>query len=261
MFNWYREYQLSHNTVYARDDPRVATPLRRERRNAVNASSQQSSENSFATRSLGAIAASLPGSTALFRRYKLDFCCGGNVTLSKAAAVKGLSCAALEAELEAIAAASFVRPQPQATDDLIDLIETRYHTVHRHELPELIRLARRVEAVHKDHAAAPIGLANLLEQILAELESHMQKEELILFPAMRQDAGPMIAGPVSVMIAEHDGHGAYLRELEELTSGFEIPEGACNTWRALYGGGRKFADDLVEHIHTENNILFPRFLI
>ncbi|MDR3414357.1 MAG: iron-sulfur cluster repair protein YtfE [Formivibrio sp.] len=214
----------------------------------------------FALRSLGAIAASLPGSTALFRRYKLDFCCGGNISLSEAAVAKKLSCATLEAELEAIAAASVDCPQPQATDELIELIESRYHNVHRRELPELIRLARRVEAVHKDHPASPIGLASLLEQVLAELENHMQKEEQILFPAMRQGASPKIAGPVSVMMAEHDDHGAYLRKLEKLTGNFQIPEGACTTWRALYGGGLKFADDLVEHIHTENNILFPRFL-
>ncbi len=226
----------------------------------MNTKSMYCSDVPFANRSLGTIAVSVPGSTALFRNYKLDFCCGGNSTLSEAATARGLSIAVLEAELEAIAAASTSGPQPRATNELIDLIESRYHAVHRRELPELVRLARRVEVVHKNHVAVPTGLAALLEQISEELESHMQKEEQILFPAMRQESGAMLAGPVAIMLAEHDTQGAYLRELEAITEDFELPDGACNTWRALYAGAQKFGDDLVEHIHTENNILFPRFL-
>ena len=225
----------------------------------MNAISKPIAATAFADRAVGEIAVSLPGATAVFRRNKLDFCCGGRATLSEAASAKGLALDALEAELRAVAAASEpVSPSP-ASDDLIDTILTRYHTVHRRELPELVRLARRVEAVHKDVAATPHGLADLLERMQEELESHMQKEEQILFPMMRRGGHPMIAGPIAVMLAEHDDHGAHLRALETLTTGFEPPEGACNTWRALYSGCRKLADDLVEHIHTENNILFPRF--
>ena len=88
---------------------------------------------------------------------------------------------------------------------------------------------------------------------------HMQKEELILFPALRKGRGPRLANPIAAMIAEHDDHGVHLRELQRLTGSFTPPEGACATWRALYTGLDKFADDLVDHIHTENNVLFPRF--
>jgi regulator of cell morphogenesis and NO signaling len=226
----------------------------------VNATALREPETVFANRMLREIAASLPGATAIFRRGKLDFCCGGRVSLSDAAAAKGLSLDELEAELAAIASASDVAPQPAATNDLIDLIETRYHAVHRRELPELARLARRVEAVHKDHPAVPRGLATLLDRMNEELEQHMQKEEQILFPMMRRGGSPMIAGPIAVMLAEHDDHGAHMRSLEAITNEFILPAGACNTWTALYRGARKFSDDLVAHIHTENNILFPRFL-
>ncbi len=226
----------------------------------MNAMSLPDLPQRFAERPLGEIAASLPGATAVFRRFKLDFCCGGQVTLSVAAAAKGLSLAGLEAELETIADTSGPAPEPLPTNELMDLIESRYHAVHRRELPELVRLARRVEAVHKDHAAVPHGLADILARMHGELESHMQKEEQILFPLMRRGGGGMVGAPITVMIAEHDDHGANLRALEVAAGNFELPDGACNTWRALYSGLRKFAGDLVEHIHTENNILFPRFL-
>ena len=121
-------------------------------------------------------------------------------------------------------------------------------------------MARRAEAVHKDNPAVPRGLASLLERIAGELEDHMWKEEEVLFPLMRRGGHPMIAQPIAVMLAEHDGHGAHLRMLERLTGDFTAPDDACPTWRALYIGAKKLADDLIEHIHTENNVLFPRFL-
>ncbi|HET9019968.1 MAG TPA: iron-sulfur cluster repair protein YtfE [Acetobacteraceae bacterium] len=216
-------------------------------------------ESTFAARSLADIAATLPGATAVFRRRKLDFCCGGRVRLDEAAAAKGLNLAELEADLGAVASLALPAAQPEATEDLIDLIVSRYHDVHRRELPELLRLARRVEAVHKAHPAAPRGLADLLETMGGKLSDHMQKEEQILFPLMRSGGHPMIAQPIAMMLADHDDHGADLREMERLTADFTPPEDACATWRALYVGTRKLADDLMEHIHTENNVLFPRF--
>jgi regulator of cell morphogenesis and NO signaling len=213
----------------------------------------------FAGRTLADIATTLPGATAIFRRNKLDFCCGGRVSLADAAVAKGLPLIELEADLRSVADLSLPAERPEATDDLIAMIETRYHAVHRRELPELARLARRVEAVHKANAAVPSGLADLLETMNAELDEHMQKEEQVLFPLMRQGGHPMIGQPIRMMLAEHDDHGVHLHELERLTNDFLLPRDACSTWRALYLGAQKFADDLMEHIHTENNVLFPRF--
>ncbi|SHJ90397.1 regulator of cell morphogenesis and NO signaling [Roseomonas rosea] len=215
-------------------------------------------EPGFATRRIAEIATALPGSTAVFRKHKLDFCCGGDVPLAEAAAKRGASLSAVEAELAALLPHQ-AETRPEDTDALISLIETRYHATHRRELPELIRLARRVEAVHGEKLEAPRGLADLLEDMGAELESHMQKEEQILFPLMRDGGHPMIGHPIAMMRHEHDDHGEHLRMLEALTNHGEAPPGACNTWRALYAGTRKLADDLMEHIHLENNILFPRF--
>ncbi len=182
------------------------------------------------------------------------------MALAEASAAKGLALADLQAELDGLAARTAPVVPPETTEALIDLIETRYHASHRRELPELTRLARRVEAAHKAHPAAPHGLADLLETMTGELEDHMQKEEQILFPMMRRGGHPMIAQPISVMLAEHDNHGVNLREIERLTRDFTVPEEACPTWRALSVGARKFVDDVMEHIHIENNILFPRFV-
>ncbi|HET6182394.1 MAG TPA: iron-sulfur cluster repair protein YtfE [Acetobacteraceae bacterium] len=212
-----------------------------------------------AEHTLAEIAVALPGATRIFRHHKLDYCCGGRVTLADAAADRGIDLARLLSELAAVAAAAEPHARPEGTADLIASIETRFHAVHRQELPELIRLARRVEAVHKANPAVPRGMTGLLETMAEELEEHMQKEEQVLFPLMRRGGNPAIAAPIAAMLAEHDDHGARLRELEALTGDFTAPEDACATWRALYAGARKLSDDLMEHIHTENNVLFPRF--
>jgi regulator of cell morphogenesis and NO signaling len=213
----------------------------------------------FASRTLADIAAALPGATTVFRRRKLDFCCGGNVALAEAAAAKGIAVDELAGELEAVAALGLPVQLPVETAALIAHVVDRYHATHRREVPELVRLARRVEAVHRDRPGVPAGLADELERVGGELEQHMQKEEQVLFPLMLRGGHPMIRQPIAVMLAEHEDHGANLRALEALTDDFTPPAHACTTWRALYSGGRKLVDDVMEHIHIENNVLFPRF--
>ncbi len=87
----------------------------------------------------------------------------------------------------------------------------------------------------------------------------MQKEEQVLFPLMRAGGAPMIVHPIARMRFEHDEHGERLRRLEALTGNFALPADACPTWAALYTGLRKLVDDLMEHVHLENNVLFPQF--
>jgi regulator of cell morphogenesis and NO signaling len=225
--------------------------------NARLETSQPDSFNLTAAQSLGQIAVRLPGATAIFRRLKLDFCCGGQISLEQAARDKGLDLQAVMTELGALQ-----RPQqaPTPTDPaaLIEHILGRYHEVHRQQLPELVRMARRVEAVHRDNPQVPAGLAALLEDMEAELLSHMLKEERILFPAIRSGV-QFVAGPIAVMRAEHVEHGARLDGVLELTHGATPPQGACNTWRALYSGIAQLNDDLINHIHLENNLLFAHF--
>jgi regulator of cell morphogenesis and NO signaling len=211
-----------------------------------------------ADQQIGQIAVQLPGATAVFRRLKLDFCCGGQVPLATAAVEKGLDVNAVLAELAALQRPSAL-PGVEEPGALIDHILTRYHDVHRVQLPELIRMAHRVEAVHRANPDVPAGLGDLLEKIQQELLSHMQKEEAILFPLLQSGGNPFVGQPIGMMRAEHTDHGAALEKLNVLTHDATPPAGACNTWRALYAGIAQFGDDLVNHIHLENNVLFPQF--
>lgn len=145
------------------------------------------------------------------------------------------------------------------TPDLIALIERDFHAVHRAEIPPLVELARKVERVHADVAVAPKGLAVALEEAQRDLDLHMKKEEMILFPAMRRGGAEGLVNPITVMRSDHKDHLETISRLEDLCHGFALPDGACGSWRALYAGVSKFCADLREHMHLENDILFPRF--
>ena len=127
------------------------------------------------------------------------------------------------------------------------------------QLRELVRMARRVEAEHRDNPDVPTGLAGLLEEMEQELLGHMHKEEAILFPLLKSGGSPFVDQPLGVMRAEHTSHGLALDQIHALTHDMQPPEGACNTWRALYAGISQFTDDLIQHIHLENKVLFPAF--
>jgi len=149
--------------------------------------------------------------------------------------------------------------QVRNAGELTRHIEARYHARHREQLPVLAELAAKVESVHVGVAGVPAGLSDLLRRMIGELEVHMKKEELILFPAMRKGGGPGIEYPISVMRADHDGHDREVAEIRRLTGGPNLPEGACRSWTDLYTGLDEFLSDLAEHMRLENEVLFPMF--
>ena len=210
------------------------------------------------SQAIGQIAVQLPGATAVFRRLKLDFCCGGQVSLRQAAGDKGLDLQAVVQELSSLQRPNEL-PDAGTPSDLIEHIIARYHEVHRAQLPELIRMARRVESVHRDNPNTPHGLADALEAMEQELLSHMHKEEAVLFPMLRAGGNSFVPQPIAMMRHEHNDHGKALEHLARLTNDITPPMGACNTWRALYTGLAQLREDLINHIHLENNLLFPRF--
>jgi len=209
---------------------------------------------------IGDIACDLPGATGIFHKHKLDFCCNGGNSLREAAAKRNVDTAVLIKELE------LLRAQPQygrdwrgvAPEELIEYILRNFHDKHRVQLPELLRLARRVEAVHGDKPGCPLGLADHLAFMEQDLESHMMKEEQILFPMLLRGIYAQSLPPITKMRLEHDDHGLALEKLAQLTNDITPPEGACNTWRALYAGLAQFREDIMQHIHIENNALFPQ---
>lgn len=208
--------------------------------------------------SIGQIAVQLPGATAVFRRLKLDFCCGGQVALSEAVAAKGLDLQAVLAELSGLQRTDEL-PLAGDPNALMDHILARYHAVHRAQLPELIRMAHRVEAVHRNNPGVPAGLGDFLEGMEQDLLDHMAKEEAMLFPLLRVGGQGLAGEPIDMMRSEHLDHGAALDQVLALTNDATPPPGACNTWRALYAGVAQLKEDLINHIHLENNVLFPQF--
>ena len=145
-----------------------------------------------------------------------------------------------------------------ATADLIEYIVRRFHTGHREHLPELISMSRRVEHVHAGHSRCPAGLADHLEAHLQEMESHMLKEEQVLFPMLCRGMDAPAQGPISVMKFEHTQHIDAVERINNLTQDLTPPDDACNTWRALYAGLGMYARELTQHINMENDVLFAQ---
>ena len=211
---------------------------------------------------LGNLACNIPGATRVFHEFHLDFCCGGAKSLRQAAQERGIDASQVRDRLLDLDPQGEPqdRWQDAAPAQLIDHLLVRYHAIHREQLPELIRLAIRVEKVHSERPDCPSGLTELLMEMQQELESHMQKEEQVLFPMILRGGGAMAGGPISVMRFEHDQHGEALERVVELTHDMQPPANACNTWQALYRGLNELRQDLMQHIHLENNVLFPRAL-
>jgi len=211
---------------------------------------------------LGELAAAIPAAARVFHRHGLDFCCGGERSLAQACATEQLDPEAVIQEIETTAASEQeqVRWDRRSLEDLIQHILDRYHAPLKTEIPRLVDLARRVEDAHRDRPDRPAGLADLLEEVRTSVESHLAKEEQVLFPLILAGRGPMAHMPVQVMIKEHEDHGQNLGRIRELTNDLRIPDDACASWRELYRSLAELEFDLMEHINLENNVLFPRAL-
>tara|TARA_R110002096_G_scaffold16898_14_gene58200 strand:+ start:42889 stop:43551 length:663 start_codon:yes stop_codon:yes gene_type:complete len=215
-----------------------------------------------ANQTLGHVATIQPASVHVFLRHGLDFCCGGGQTLSDACVDAGLEAKTIIAEIAAeIAPPSSERWDTKPLPELVDFIIQHFHEPLRVDLPALVEAAKKIERVHAKKPSCPKGLAAHLEQVTAEVLQHLAKEEQVLFPAVLSGSrGSQVQMPIRVMMQEHDDHGANLRRSRELADQFVAPPEACATWRALYAGLEKLERELMEHIHLENNVLFPRAL-
>ncbi len=201
-----------------------------------------------------------PAAARVLYRYHLDFCCGGQRTLGDACVEAGVNPRVVLDEIareSAVAAPSHVSTDPV---QLVDYILQRYHQPLRPELVRLLEMAQKVERVHAQKPACPTGLAAHLFEMQQGIEEHLGKEEQILFPMIQAGRGHGAYMPVQVMMQEHRDHAANLRRMRELTNDLSVPPEACATWRALYEGLAALEFDLMEHIHLENNVLFPGVL-
>lgn len=220
------------------------------------------------SRSVAELLLENPSRAAIFERHRIDYCCGGKKPLSEACARRGADAQAVALELAQCAPSG---EEPRCGDwtkrpcaDLIAHIVDVHHAFLRRELPRLALLAAKVARVHGDRAPETVEIAAVFDAMRAELEDHMMKEEQVLFPSVagmeagRDSPFPTIGAPISCMEHEHDDAGRALERLRELTRGHEPPADACNSWRVLYHGLRELESDLHQHIHEENNVLFPR---
>ncbi len=213
---------------------------------------------------VGQIATDHPLATRVFARHKIDYCCGGGSPLKNVCEKDGLNAESLleeiNNELETIDYDE-KKWNNEPLSDLIDHILITYHRPLDEELPRLEQMVCKVYDVHGDKDPEMFAeLKNVYLGLKAELDGHMMKEEQILFPMIKRGEGSLADGPVRVMMMEHDNAGNALRRFRELTKDYNVPEEACNTWRALWHGLEALEESLHQHIHLENNSLFPRAL-
>ena len=228
--------------------------------------------NELEIQTVGQMVVERPQRSRVFDRLRIDYCCGGKRTLEEACAKRGLDLKAVLAELEAFDAEAntqpdAVRPANLTMTELADDIERTHHAYLREELPRLGDLVKKVSAVHGQAHPWLAGLTSVYADLVAELEPHMLKEEQILFPLIREldqaTTTPSfhcgsVGNPIRMMEMEHQNAGAALDRIREMTTDYEIPEGACNSFRAMLSGLEHLEADLHLHIHKENEILFPK---
>ncbi len=223
---------------------------------------------------LGRLVAERPAAAAVLEQYGIDYCCGGKRSLEEACREKGINVDELlhqivqrEAEARKRAAEPATNWLERPLSQLCDHIEQTHHAYLRNELPRLSALMEKVVATHAQKHPELHELHRVFNELRRELETHMIKEEHVLFPAIRrleQDALPAafpfgsVANPIGVMEAEHESAARALERIRELTAGYRVPEDACEAYRALLNGLRELTFDLHRHIHKENHILFPR---
>ena len=226
------------------------------------------------TKTVREIALEQPSSIRVFEGFGIDYCCGGRKPLAEACAAGQLEVdkvlAALDSAANAEAASSTDWAQA-SLDRLIEHIVATHHSYVKKELPRLAVLAQKVVNRHGDTQPHLPAMQKTITQLSDELTYHLAKEENVLFPYVASLEGALASGdsepdacfgnlanPIAMMTHEHEAAGALLAEIRRLSDDFTTPVGACPTYHAFYGGLREFEQDLHQHIHLENNILFPR---
>lgn len=215
---------------------------------------------------------------SLLEKYQLDYCCKGKRTLAEACEEKGLSAAEIACELDALNGGQCCIPIPFAKLSAAQLsqhIVDRHHAYVKQIMPQLHSHLEKVAFKHGDRFPEMIEVFSRFSKVKEELTAHMQKEEMVLFPAIRSaeaavkssqalpDEVRIIDRATRMMEHEHDDAGADMFRIRELTNNYNAPDGACTTFRVSIAELKEFEEDLHQHVHLENNILFPmakRFL-
>jgi len=225
---------------------------------------------------LGQIAAKDLSKARVFKKYGLDFCCGGKKTVKEACKEKGLDVTKIEQELQQADRLQGSRPLPYnewSLDFLADYIVNTHHSYVVKNLPDIRTYATKVMKVHGSRHPELVPVWKLVEQVYTEMMSHMVKEEKVLFPYIKELVAATnkiqpvqashfgtVQNPINMMEMEHEVVGTCLAEIRELTNNYTLPEDACASYSLLYRMLDEFEEDLHLHVHLENNILFPKAL-
>jgi regulator of cell morphogenesis and NO signaling len=227
----------------------------------------------IAEQSVGAVVAANYRAAEVFAKYGIDYCCGGNKPVGQACAEKGIGLGDLMGEIAlATANGGTVNEYNQwPLGFLADYIVNHHHAYAKKQIPVITMMAEAVVTAHGKAHPEVLVLAQVWQALSGELVMHMQKEELMLFPHIKrivhnQEEGIAVPAPrfgsvakmVQTMEDEHEATGDQLADLEKLTNGFTAPEDACNTFMTLYAYLGEFQKETMEHVHLENNILFPK---
>jgi regulator of cell morphogenesis and NO signaling len=225
---------------------------------------------------VGEIAAKDLRKAEVFKKYGIDFCCGGKKSLKQACEEKGLDVEIVEAELEAAPQAAKQSANNYnlwEPDFLADYIYNQHHLYYYNEVPVIKGLIAKVTQHHGGNHSELKYLYSLFGQLLHELDTHFMREEKLVFPFIKAlvlakrsgnyemlDSQPSITEPIRIMEVDHEAAGDILAEMNKLTNNYTLPEDACNSYRFLYKKLKELEEDLHQHIHLENNILFPKAL-
>ncbi len=206
----------------------------------------------------------------VFKQAGLDFCCGGKKTLSQACREKNLNVKAIEEEIRAIGQApalSNVNFKDWEPGFLADYIINTHHKYVLKTLPELLYYTGKIASVHGTQHPELIEVKKLFTEINKELLQHLQKEEEVLFPAIKSaiqkstgELQSVIRSEIERMSNEHEFAGGAMDKINELTAGYMVPQDGCNSYQVAFKMLRQFEDDLHIHVHLENNILYPKAL-
>ncbi len=224
-----------------------------------------------ATKTVRELAVEVPHATRIFEKLGIDYCCGGNQPLEEACTRANLSLeqvlGALEQGPEAPGAVSDRDWNAAPLRELVDHIIDHHHSYVKEEIPRLQALLVKVTGVHGKNHPELLQVQAAFGEVANELATHMMKEERVLFPYLMQMAsgagcGPSCFGsvqnPIRMMMLEDDHAGQKLREMRQATAEYTLPPDACFSYGTLFGALQEFERDLHQHIHLENNILFPR---
>ncbi len=225
-------------------------------------------QNLNADTSLGQLVVEEPVLARVFERLGIDYCCGGKRTLAAVCAEKGISIEVVQEELVQNAkqvSGEEIDWSSRSLTELADHIQQTHHTYLKSELPRLSGLLEKVSRVHGGNHPEIVLVRDIFVGLHAEMTSHMFKEEQILFPAIRgleSGAGAFhcgsVQGPIRQMEAEHESAGSALGQIRALMKEYAAPDDACASYQAVLAGLVVLETDLHQHIHKENNILFPQ---